>query len=143
MDTETEKLELEGYPKGRKKGGVVKRARGGGLNKDEAVEEREDEAESREEHKMAVPRKKGGKLPKAFVEEEDGKKKRERRPHEARKHGGMVDGKMPMGRPDKRARGGVITSDESPLTSAGKMSSMPYENKEAPEDEHGEGRDRG
>lgn len=57
---------------------------------------------------------------------EEGKKK-----HHRRKHGGMVPGMMAKHRPDKRARGGGVTSDENPLTSAGKMSKMPYENKEA------------
>lgn len=59
-----------------------------------------------------------------------------------RKRGGKVPGKMAMSRPDKRARGGGVTSDENPLTTAGKMSSMPYENKEAKGGSEGEGADK-
>lgn len=50
-------------------------------------------------------------------------------PKAMRKAGGKVKGKKAMARPDKRARGGA-TSD--PTTSAGKMSTMPYEKKQAP-----------
>lgn len=43
----------------------------------------------------------------------------------ARKSGGKVPGKMPMGRPDRRARGGA-TSDTNPLTAAGNVSMPDY-----------------
>ena len=46
------------------------------------------------------------------------------------KRGGKVHGSKSHGRPDKRARGGA-TSDMNPETSAGKMSHLPYETKDA------------
>jgi len=57
-----------------------------------------------------------------------------------RKRGGKVKGKKAAPRPDKRARGGA-TSDENPLTTAGKVSKQPFENKDTPADDHGEGTD--
>lgn len=76
------------------------------MNKDMVEEAREEEKEastSGEEHA------KGGKVAK-------------------RKRGGKVPGKMAMGRPDRRARGGA-TSDKSPYTAAGNVSSPSYESK--------------
>lgn len=81
-------------------------------------------------HKRA----KGG----AMVEEGAGEKDADFK-KAARKHGGKVHGEKSMHRPDKRARGGA-TSDMDPLTTAGKMSSLPYESKQAPKtDEGGKG----
>lgn len=61
---------------------------------------------------------------------------------QARKRGGAISGKKPSNRPDKRARGGA-TSDNDPLTSAGKMSSLPFERVGAKPDGGGKGMDRG
>lgn len=47
---------------------------------------------------------------------------RKRGGHVRRKHGGMVFGKKSEHRPDKRARGGEVTSDLHPESAAGKMS---------------------
>lgn len=46
--------------------------------------------------------------------------------HQARKRGGHVDGKETKHRPDRRARGGSVTSDLRPETAAGKMSIPDY-----------------
>lgn len=59
----------------------------------------------------------------------------------ARKSGGMVHGKMPMARPDRRARGGA-TSDENPFTAAGKMSKPSYEGVGSKPNGGGAGADR-
>lgn len=62
---------------------------------------------------------------------------------EHEKKGGMeVHGKMGHKRPDKRARGGGLTSDDHPETTAGKMSAMPYEAKQAKGGSEGEGTDK-
>ena len=66
-------------------------------------------------------RAKGGEVPEDEAEKKDIMK---------RKRGGRVHGKKSEHRPDRRARGGS-TSDMSPLTSAGKMSTPAYENKTA------------
>lgn len=58
-----------------------------------------------------------------------------------RKKGGKVHGKAAAARPDRRARGGA-TSDRDPLTSAGKMSKMPYEAKQAANTTQGAGADK-
>lgn len=58
--------------------------------------------------------------------------------HIARKRGGQIPGQKGMNRPDRRARGGA-TSD--PLTSAGKMTKLPYEAAQQPTDAHGKGPD--
>lgn len=89
------------------------------------------------EMKMEHGRKRGGKMPEAFMKHDEAEKHEKKK----RKAGGKVEGKKPMHRPDRRARGGA-TSDENPLTAAGKMSSMPYEAKQAPADDHGKGPDR-
>lgn len=78
-------------------------------------------------HKMAK-KAAGGKMPK--VEKGAGEKDA-MFPKAMRKAGGKVKGKKAMARPDKRARGGA-TSYKDPTTSAGKMSKMPYEAKQAP-----------
>lgn len=108
----TMKIEEEGYPR-KRGGGMKKRAKGGGM---------------------------------PFVEPGDKKEEDEQEepsPHQrARKHGGKVMGEKAMHRPDKRARGGGVTSDENPLTTAGKMSKMPYESKEAKGGTEGEGTDK-
>lgn len=57
------------------------------------------------------------------------------------KVGAKVHGKAAAARPDRRARGGA-TSDRDPLTSAGKMSKMPYEAKQAANSTEGSGADR-
>ena len=64
--------------------------------------------------------------------------------HHARKHGGHVPGKHAAHRPDRkhRAAGGGATSNEHPFSSAGKMSVMPYEKKEAANRVEGTGPDR-
>jgi hypothetical protein len=92
----------------------VRRARGGGIKggSKEFVEEGAGEGDG-EGEKLAAP---------------------------GRRAGGKVKGKKSMKRPDKRARGGA-TSDENPLTSAGKVSKEDYEAKQAPADEHGKGTD--
>ena len=61
-------------------------------------------------------------------------------PMPMRKKGGKVHGKAAASRPDRRARGGA-TSDRDPLTSAGKMSKMPYEAKQAANTTQGAGAD--
>ena len=95
-------------------------------------------------------RAKGGSMSKEFVESGDGENEGEegmkepkagKPAHMARKAGGHVKGKHAMHRPDRRARGGA-TSDKDPFTTAGKMSSMPFEAKQAPKsDEGGKGAD--
>jgi hypothetical protein len=112
-------IELEGYKKNgppgeeRTRGGAMehhKRARGGHM------------PEKKEKEEKHEKRAKGGHIPPQFrkhIEEEEEE-------HKKRKRGGHIDGKAPMRRPDKRARGGA-TSDENPETSAGKMSMLPYE----------------
>ncbi len=61
--------------------------------------------------------------------------------HEARKHGGHVEGKKAEHRPDRRARGGA-TSDLHPESSAGRMSAMPFERHQAANRTEGAGPDR-
>jgi hypothetical protein len=89
-------------------------------------------------------RAKGGALPEALKKRDE--EEEEKAHHKARKAGGKVDGKMPMMRPDKRARGGAAegdTSDEKPLTSAGKMEHKPFEEEGQEGDgEGGEGADK-
>ena len=84
-------------------------------------------------------RAKGGGLPESL--EEEHKEGGNQGPRVARKRGGHVPGHEPKHRADKRARGGG-TSDMHPESSAGKMSAMPYEKKQIPHDDHGEGADR-
>ena len=85
-------------------------------------------------------RAKGGALPEALKKRDE--EEEEKAHHKARKAGGKVDGKMPMMRPDKRARGGEMgegdTSDEHPVTSAGKMAHTKFE-EEGQEGEYGGG----
>lgn len=57
--------------------------------------------------------------------------KEEAKEEMARKRGGKVHGGKGMKRPDKRARGGA-TSDSDPMTTASKMTVMPFERKQAP-----------
>lgn len=93
--------------------------------------------------KMAHKRAKGGKMGGSeFVETGEGAKDAdfEKAAHEAVKSGGKVSGKKGAMRPDRRARGGA-TSDANPTTTAGKMSTMPFEAKQSPKDDHGEGKD--
>ena len=54
-------------------------------------------------------RAKGGALPEALKKRDE--EEEEKAHHKARKAGGKVDGKMPMMRPDKRARGGAAEGD--------------------------------
>ena len=86
-------------------------------------------------------------------EEEEGYKEKGPEGENARKRGGMmkkrargggmkVDGKKAHHRPDKRARGGGVTADMHPETTAGKMTKMPYENKEAKGGTEGAGADK-
>ena len=79
-------------------------------------------------HKLM--RAKGGKAgdPENTVEQEEEFLKASRTA--GAKRGGPVHGSKSHGRPDKRARGGA-TSDMNPETSAGKMSHLPYETKDA------------
>lgn len=110
------------------------------MKESKAEEKREDRKEETKakHHRRA----RGGKLPAAFVEEEDGKKKGPHQPaHHPRKRGGHVPGKPAKGRPDRRARGGA-TSDQEPTTTAGKMSTLPYEKRQAPTDAHSAGPDK-
>ena len=102
-------------------------------------EEKKKPHEKKKEHKRA----KGGAA--EFVESGDGENEGEegmkepkagKPAHMARKAGGHVKGKHAMHRPDRRARGGA-TSDKDPFTSAGKMSKMDYEAKQAPKDDEG------
>lgn len=88
-------------------------------------------------------RKRGGEMPKDTDEVEKEEEKESKGHHIARKSGGHVPGKEPKHRPDRkhRAHGGA-TADANPMSSAGKMSSLPYEAKQAPSDSHGEGKDR-
>lgn len=53
-------------------------------------------------------------------EEKDAEERKRGGAHK-RKRGGACKGEMPMGRPDRRARGGA-TSDKNPLTAAGHTS---------------------
>lgn len=112
-------------------------------------EEKKHEAKGKHEHKAKHhKRANGGKM---FVEKGEGENEGEegmkmhkagKPAHMPRKSGGHVNGKAAMARPDRRARGGA-TSDKDPLTSAGKMTSMPFEAKQAPkEDTGGKGPDR-
>jgi hypothetical protein len=98
------------------------RARGGEIDKaedqDEEAHEEEHDAEGDDEKKRAA----GGGV-------------------QARKRGGAIKGEKPKHRPDKRARGGA-TSDMNPLSSAGKMTTMPFERVTAKEQEPGRGMDR-
>jgi hypothetical protein len=111
-----------------------------------------------EEHRMEhhrpphMARRRGGEVeeherPKDQDEEvKEEEKESEERAHGGRvkakrRHGGKIEGKKPEHRPDRRARGGA-TSDKDPLTSAGKMSSMPYERVGPKPDGGGKGMDR-
>lgn len=100
------------HPEGHKehpraRGRVMKeRKRGGGVGEGEMEREKE-EAEEGDEHKRA----RGGHVPH----------------HKARKSGGHVAGKKAAGRPDRRRASGGATSDEHPMSSAGKMTTLPYE----------------
>lgn len=103
--------------------------------------------EKKEHEKKEHKRARGGKMAgdSEFVEtmgkkEEGPEEEAEGKVH-GRKRGGRVNGKMAMHRPDRRARGGA-TSDQDPLTSAGKMSVMPYEAKQAKGGSEGMGPDR-
>lgn len=57
-------------------------------------------------------------------------------PEQERKRGGRVHGAKAKGRPDRRARGGA-TSDQDPLTSAGKMSVPSFEKGHTPSKDEG------
>ena len=110
----------------RKRGGEVK-------GEHEEPEDEDEDEETRAEEREAGPhespgRKHGGEVA----------KKEER---QKRKAGGAVKGEKPKHRPDKRARGGA-TSDMDPLTSAGKMSHMPFEKVGPKPDGGGKGMDR-
>jgi hypothetical protein len=104
-----------------------RRARGGANefvegDRQKPHEETEDLAKDGEEE----ARKKGGKVE---------AKKPGRQHHHARKRGGHVPGMKAADRPDRKKRaGGGATSDEHPMTSAGNMSAMPYERKDAEND---------
>ncbi len=104
--------------------------------------------------KMHVTRKRGGsieppasqgKLMNTDDQENEEEKEASKNEHfrrggaKHRKHGGHVGGKKSESRPDrKRASGG----ESSPFSNAGKMSSMPYEAKQAANRTEGEGPDR-
>ena len=118
-DNPTLNTELEGY---KRNGAPGEMHRGGAMKKPRAK------------------RKRGGAMPEAFKEHDEKEKAKEH--HKARKRGGKVEGKPPMHRPDKRARGGATdTADEHPMTSAGKMTKEPFERKEIGPDGGGEGPD--
>jgi hypothetical protein len=85
----------------------VHRRRGGAMKEEEAAE-----------------RKKGGVLPMDGAKEHESHEMK-RFHHQARKHGGKIDGKESKHRPDRRARGGA-TSDLRPETAAGKMALPDY-----------------
>jgi hypothetical protein len=98
------------------------RASGGKIDGEHANDDEEqthEEVEDAEEHKRA----RGGHIP-----------------HRGKKAGGAVKGEKPKHRPDRRARGGA-TSDMNPETSAGKMSSLPFEKIGPKPDGGGRGRD--
>ena len=100
-----------------------KRARGGEIDGKEAEDQDEETAEEdkdAEEHGRA----RGGSVP-----------------HRGKKAGGKVEGKHPKSRPDRRARGGA-TADMNPETTAGKMSSLPFERIGPKPNGGGEGKDR-
>lgn len=97
------------------------RARGGSTNADEHPETTDEQEREFMKDSKTVGAKRGG--------------------HVKRKHGGAVQGKHSEARPDRRARGGA-TSDMNPESSAGKMSKMPYEAKEAANRTEGAGPDR-
>lgn len=59
------------------------------------------------------------------VKEEEAEAEGRKRGGAKRKKGGMIPGGLPMGRPDRRARGGA-TSDKNPTTAAGNVSSPEY-----------------
>lgn len=81
----------------------MKRAKGGGIKTTEAAEKEEEHDASTEDHF-----KRGGAM--------------------KRKSGGHVHGKGAEMRPDRRARGGSVSS---PFSNAGKMSKMPFEKAQA------------
>lgn len=104
--------------------------------------------------KMRVTRKRGGSIEPPESEgkledtdEQENKEEKEASTNEhfkrggrmKRKHGGHVGGKKSEHRPDrKRASGG----ESSPFSAAGKMSSMPFEAKQAANRTEGAGPDR-
>lgn len=100
----------------------------GGRMEDEKEPEDEDEEAHKEEHE-------------AGPDEEPGRKHGGEMPRQKRKSGGAIKGEKPKHRPDKRARGGA-TSDQDPLTSAGKMSHLPFERVGPKPDGGGKGMDR-
>lgn len=117
-------------------------------------EKKQTGAESRDDKdKTSIPeqkeakeeRKRGGAM--KMEEAEDGKGmepaegERKRGGGMRRKHGGHVEGKMSMHRPDKRARGGGVGADLHPETAAGKMSENDYvRGRRSNRDEEGAGR---
>lgn len=92
----------------------------------------------RKEHemKMTPPRHKAG----GKVVEDERTKEMVAREEDGQKRGGMVKGKAPKARADKRARGGRMTP-KSPMTSAANVSHMPYEGQLSQNDTGGKGKD--
>lgn len=127
-----------------KRGGHVKRERGGYMPEETEREEKARGQRGREEAHEAEPkpdrkegeekyaddgnaRKRGGKVKRARGGHIPEHKMAEKMlKHHARKRGGKVPGKAPKSRPDKRARGGA-TADLNPVTAAGNMSVPDYE----------------
>lgn len=131
LETEMEGYHENGAPGELKRGGAAhhKRAHGGAM---------EHEHEKKEEKPKRHRRKAGGHIPEGLKKHDEEEEAEAH--HKARKHGGKVAGKAAMHRPDKRARGGA-TSDQDPITSAGKMSSPSYERKQEGPYGGGEGAD--
>lgn len=111
----------------------------GGESEEKVERKEEEEGRKRGGRAPHQKRARGGHI-KAEKREERREEKHEAA-HHPRKRGGHVPGKKSASRPDRRSRGG--SADANPMSSAGRMTESDYERGRSPaKDEGGSGSDK-